>query len=103
VYGVTSDVFITFVFDSRPLSLFFVDFIALSHFAEVIINDGPVRPQEEVTCEAGDCLELKMLVTNSLEKVLGRLTLSVQFYQDYENGTVNYRMETRLATAGATK
>jgi hypothetical protein len=100
VYGVTSDVFITFVFDSRPLSFFL---LILLHFAEVIINDGPVRPQEEVTCEAGDCLELKMLVTNSLEKVLGRLTLSVQFYQDYENGTVNYRMETRLATAGATK
>ena len=69
----------------------------------MVINEDAVRPQEEVTCEAGDCLELKIFVTNSLDKVLNHLSLSVQFYQDYENGTVNYRMETRLATTGTTK
>ncbi|XP_008196943.1 protein brunelleschi [Tribolium castaneum] len=70
---------------------------------EVTINNETVRPQEEVTCDAGDCLEMKIFVTNSLDKVLSQLQLSVQFYQDYENGTLNYRMETRLATTGTTK
>lgn len=48
-------------------------------------------------------MNMKMIVTNSLEKDLNQLALSLQFYQDYENGTLNYRMETRLATTGATK
>lgn len=51
----------------------------------------------------GDCLEMQVFVTNSLEKALSQLTLSVQFYQDYENGTVNYRLDTRLATTGLKK
>ncbi|XP_018574402.1 protein brunelleschi isoform X2 [Anoplophora glabripennis] len=70
---------------------------------EVKVNGGIVNAQEEVTCEAGDCLALQMSIANSLEWALNQLTLSVQFYQDYENGTINDRMETRLAMAGATK
>ncbi|CAH1163945.1 unnamed protein product [Phaedon cochleariae] len=70
---------------------------------EVSLNGDMVRTQEEVSCEAGDCLELKMSIVNSLEKTLRQLTLSVQFYQDYENGSLNYRMDTRLAVAGSTK
>lgn len=85
----------------KQLNVIFV-FILYS-FAELLINDGIVRPQEEVTCEAGDCVNMKMIVTNSLEKDLNKLSLSLQFYQDYENGTLNYRMEARLATTGTTK
>ncbi|KAJ8925963.1 hypothetical protein NQ315_009816 [Exocentrus adspersus] len=70
---------------------------------EVKVNGGVVKAQEEVTCEAGDCLELEMSIENSLEEAINQLTLSVQFYQDYENGTTNYKMETRLAMAGAPK
>lgn len=29
--------------------------------------------------------------------------MTIQFYQDYQNGVCNYRLDTRLATAGATK
>lgn len=67
------------------------------------MNGDIVNAQEEVTCEAGDCLALQMSIANSLEWALSHLILSVQFYQDYENGTINDRMETRLAMAGATK
>ncbi|XP_074037146.1 trafficking protein particle complex subunit brun [Leptinotarsa decemlineata] len=70
---------------------------------EVTLNGEMVKAQEEVNCNAGDCLDLKMSIANSLEKTLRQLTLSVQFYQDYENGTLNYRMDTRLAIAGSTK
>ncbi|CAH1283288.1 unnamed protein product [Diabrotica balteata] len=70
---------------------------------EVTVNGDVVKAQEEVTCEAGDCLALKMAVVNSLEKTLHQITMTIQFYQDYENGTLNYRMDTRLATAGSTK
>lgn len=62
-----------------------------------------MKTQEEVVCEAGNCMEIKTSIINSLEKVLNQLTITVQFYQDYENGTLNYRMDTRLAIAGPTK
>lgn len=62
-----------------------------------------MHPQENVNCEIGDCLEIGVSVANSLECVLKQLTLNIQFYQDYQNGTFNYRLETRLATTGATK
>ncbi|VEN36763.1 unnamed protein product, partial [Callosobruchus maculatus] len=70
---------------------------------EVVINGGVIRTQEEVTWEAGNPLPLKMSIANGLEKALCHLTLSIQFYQDYDNGILNYRMDTRLAVAGATK
>lgn len=68
-----------------------------------MVNGDTVKPQEEVACEAGDCIAMKVSVVNNLKKVINQLTLSVQFYQDYENGTLNYRMDTRLATTGSTK
>ncbi|XP_057664018.1 protein brunelleschi isoform X1 [Diorhabda carinulata] len=70
---------------------------------EVKINGDVVKAQEEVTCNAGECLELKLAVVNSLEKTLHQVSMTIQFYQDYENGTLNHRMDTRLATAGCTK
>lgn len=67
------------------------------------MNGEIIKPQEEVTCEAGDCLSMKVSVVNKLKRVINQLTLTIQFYQDYENGTLNYRMDTRLATTGSTK
>ncbi|CAH0563486.1 unnamed protein product [Brassicogethes aeneus] len=70
---------------------------------EVQVNGSAIRPQEDINCDAGDCLELKMNLTNSLDKALKQLNVSVQFYQDYENGNLNYRLDTRLATTGSVK
>ncbi|XP_050306114.1 protein brunelleschi [Anthonomus grandis grandis] len=70
---------------------------------DVKINGDPFRAQEDISCEAGDCMELQMSIANSLDASLKELTLSVQFYQDYNNGTLNYRMDTRLAISGASK
>lgn len=86
------------------LTLRMLDIVRMSPLNwEVKINGDIIKAQEEITCEAGDCLNLKMSVINSLQKTLQQLTLNIQFYQDYENGTLNYRMDTRLATTGCTK
>lgn len=73
------------------------------YIPEVIVNGDVIRPQDEVTCETGDCISMKVSVVNNLKRIINQLTLNVQFYQDYENGTLNYRMDTRLATTGSTK
>ncbi|KAL1513674.1 hypothetical protein ABEB36_003053 [Hypothenemus hampei] len=70
---------------------------------EVKINGDIFGTEEDLVCEAGDCMELQMSVANSLETSLKDLTLAIQFYQDYDNGTLNYRMDTRLAISGSTK
>ncbi|KAH1007037.1 hypothetical protein HUJ04_004319 [Dendroctonus ponderosae] len=70
---------------------------------DIKINGDTFSSQEDLSCEAGDCMELQMSIANSLETSLKELTLSVQFYQDYNNGTLNYRMDTRLAISGASK
>lgn len=72
-------------------------------FAEVTLNSQPVKPQEELRCRAGQCLQLGISVCNFLERSLRQVCLAVQFYQDHQNGVNNYRLETRLASAGASK
>lgn len=67
---------------------------------EILINGDVFKPQEEINCEAGDCLELLVRVTNCFDKAFQQIMLCIQFYQDYENGNFNYRMETRLAMTG---
>ncbi|KAF5285809.1 hypothetical protein FQA39_LY04270 [Lamprigera yunnana] len=70
---------------------------------EVSINGDFLKPQEEINCEVGDCLNVEIGICNSLEKPLQQLVLSVQFYQDHRNGTHNYRLETRVAIVGCAK
>ncbi|KAJ9597832.1 hypothetical protein L9F63_011327, partial [Diploptera punctata] len=70
---------------------------------EVTLNDQQVKPQEELSCHAGQCLQLGISVHNFLERSLQQVCLAVQFYQDHQNGVNNYRLETRLASAGASK
>ncbi|XP_022916295.2 protein brunelleschi [Onthophagus taurus] len=70
---------------------------------DITINGDLMKPQETINCEIGDCLETCIKITNCLEKTLQQLTLSIQFYQDYQNGVCNYKLDTRVATAGSTK
>lgn len=72
-------------------------------FLDVSVNGELVKPQEAISCEAGQCMQLHVSVSNCLERPIRQLNLSIQFYQDYQNGTCNYKLESRLATAGATK
>nr|XP_013189816.1 unnamed protein product [Amyelois transitella] len=70
---------------------------------EVSVNQQHIKPQEEYTCSAGECLSLGVAVSNHLQRPLRKLCLSVQFYQDYNNGELSYKLDSRLATAGNNK
>ncbi|KAK4874594.1 hypothetical protein RN001_013954 [Aquatica leii] len=70
---------------------------------EVSVNGDFLKPQEEINCDAGDCLSVRISICNSLEKPLQHLILSIQFYQDHRNGTHNYRLETRVVIIGCAK
>jgi hypothetical protein len=84
--------------------IFFLSLELFTHLlAEVTLNSQPVKPQEELSCRAGQCLHLGISVHNFLERSLWQVCLAVQFYQDHQNGVNNYRLETRLASAGASK
>lgn len=70
---------------------------------EVSINSQCIKPQEEFNCTAGECLSLGVAVWNHLSRPLHKLCLSVQFYQDYNNGVFSYKLDNRVATAGNNK
>ncbi|PSN54921.1 hypothetical protein C0J52_01648 [Blattella germanica] len=53
---------------------------------EVTLNEQPVKPQEELSCHAGQCLKLGVSVHNFLERSLRFVCLTVRFYQDHQNG-----------------
>ncbi|XP_068618004.1 protein brunelleschi [Battus philenor] len=70
---------------------------------EVSVNKQCIKPQEELNCVAGECLSLGVAVQNLLSRPLHKLCLSVQFYQDYNNGVLSYKLDNRIATAGSNK
>ncbi|XP_061718649.1 protein brunelleschi [Cydia pomonella] len=70
---------------------------------EVSVNSQCIKPQEEYSCTAGECISLGVAVWNHLSRPLHRLCLSVQLYQDYNNGVLSYKLDNRVATAGNNK
>lgn len=86
------------------LSQAMVDIVRMSPFNwEVSVNSQFIKPQEEYNCTAGECLSLGVAVCNHLSRPLHKLCLSVQFYQDYNNGVMSYKLDNRVATAGNNK
>ncbi|CAD6203093.1 GSCOCG00009729001-RA-CDS [Cotesia congregata] len=69
----------------------------------IVINDTAVKPQDEITCTIGECVSIGVGVCNALERPLSNLCLTIDFYQDYQNGTCNYKLDNLLAIAGASK
>ncbi|KAJ2945686.1 hypothetical protein O0L34_g525 [Tuta absoluta] len=70
---------------------------------EVSVNSQYIKPQEELSCSAGEWISLGVGVSNHLTVPLHKLCLSVQFYQDYNNGVMCYKLDNRVATAGNNK
>jgi trafficking protein particle complex subunit 9 len=68
--------------------------------SDVQINQQPVAPQSEVTCSAGQSIQLAISICNLSAMPLTHLTLTIQFYQDYQNGVQNYRLDTRCTMSG---
>uniref|UniRef100_A0A182IYU7 NIK and IKK(beta) binding protein n=1 Tax=Anopheles atroparvus TaxID=41427 RepID=A0A182IYU7_ANOAO len=67
---------------------------------EVKVDEQIVAPQSEVTCVTGQFLSFSISICNLSASVLHQVQLSVQFYQDYQNGVQNYRLETRVTMSG---
>ncbi|XP_058454101.1 protein brunelleschi [Malaya genurostris] len=67
---------------------------------EVKVDNQLVAPQSEVTCVTGQFMALSIGICNLSASVLQKVQLSVQFYQDYQNGHHNYRLETRVTMTG---
>ncbi|ETN60672.1 NIK and IKK{beta} binding protein [Anopheles darlingi] len=67
---------------------------------EVKVDEHLVAPQSEVTCVTGQFLSFSISICNLSASVLQQVQLSVQFYQDYQNGVQNYRLETRVTMSG---
>lgn len=70
------------------------------YIVEVFIDDTSVPPQSEVTCTSGQFIKLGVSICNLSPTPLHQLTLIIQFYQDYQNGHLNYRLETRVTMSG---
>lgn len=67
------------------------------------MNSQVTKLQEEINFKIGEAIALGISISNNLERPLRQLILDIQFYQDHQNGINNYRLDTRLATVGATK
>ncbi|XP_053674942.1 protein brunelleschi [Anopheles nili] len=67
---------------------------------EIKVDEQMVAPQSEVTCVTGQFLSFSISICNLSASVLHQVQLSVQFYQDYQNGAQNYRLETRVTMSG---
>ncbi|XP_045500441.1 protein brunelleschi [Colias croceus] len=86
------------------LSQAMIDIVRMSPLNwEVSINDQFIKPQEEFSCNAGECLSLGVAICNNLTRPLHKLCLSVQFFQDYNNGVHNYKLDNSVAMAGNNK
>ncbi|KAG5674986.1 hypothetical protein PVAND_004928 [Polypedilum vanderplanki] len=66
----------------------------------VKINDKEVSPSDEVSVSTGTQIMIELSVRNNQANALSNLMLTLQFYQDFQNGVHNYRLETRVTMSG---
>lgn len=68
--------------------------------ADIFVDDHPIPAQSEVKCSAGTSVKFGIKICNLSPSPLENLTLTMQFYQDYQNGVLNYKLETRVILSG---
>ena len=66
-----------------------------------MVDEAIVQPLGEVRSVAGRSVRLGITVKNFLQKPLQDIALSVRFFQDHQNGAMDYQLDTRLAIVGA--
>lgn len=66
---------------------------------EVSINGESVKP-EEMRFEAGQLINVDVLLKNHLKEELQDVRLSLDCFQDYQNGRANYRLDSSVAVVG---
>ncbi|XP_059618131.1 protein brunelleschi [Phlebotomus argentipes] len=67
---------------------------------EITIDREKVSSTAEISKMTGECVTLGVSIINLSPQPLHRLIISIQFYQDYQNGMHNYRLETRIIMSG---
>ncbi|XP_070492587.1 protein brunelleschi isoform X2 [Chironomus tepperi] len=67
---------------------------------DVRINDKVVSPSDEFSVSIGTKIMMEINVSNNQVAPLQNLILTAQFYQDFQNGVTNYRLETRVTMSG---
>lgn len=73
------------------------------YLTDVSINGKEMPAISEISCTTGQSIPLQIEIQNQSPAELTDLTLSIQFYQDYQNGTSKYQLETRVALSGPNK
>lgn len=69
-------------------------------FIDIEINKKVLPSQSELSCATGQSIPIRIDISNQSPAELTDLVLSIQFYQDYQNGTTKYQLETRVAMSG---
>lgn len=77
-----------------------IPFLIPKIFPDIFVDDNPIPPQSEVKCSAGTSVKFGIKICNLSPSSLENLTLTMQFYQDYQNGVLNYKLETRVILSG---
>ncbi|XP_055684255.1 protein brunelleschi [Lutzomyia longipalpis] len=67
---------------------------------EISVDNEKVSSTAEISKMTGECVTVGVSIINLSPQPLHRLTISIQFYQDYQNGMHNYRLETRIIMSG---
>ena len=67
----------------------------------MVLNQEVAKPLSELTCVAGQCLQLGVTVHNFLDWPLHNVAMALKFFQEYQSGVRNYRLDSHLAVAGA--
>lgn len=67
---------------------------------DIFVNDSSFPTQSELTYATGQSVLLRVEICNQSPNELTDLVLSIQFYQDYQNGTTKFQLETRVAASG---
>ncbi|ODN02451.1 Trafficking protein particle complex subunit 9 [Orchesella cincta] len=66
---------------------------------EITINGEAVKP-EEIRFDAGEMISVNVWLRNHLKEALEDLSLSLDCFQDYQNGRCNYKLDSRFAVIG---
>lgn len=69
-------------------------------FSDVEINKKVLPALSELSCSTGQSIPLRVDITNQSPIVLSDLVLSIEFFQDYQNGVTKFQLETRVAISG---
>jgi hypothetical protein len=67
--------------------------------SEITINGESVK-SEEMKFEAGEMINVNVWLKNHLKEALEEISLSLDCFQDYQNGRLNNRLDSRFAVIG---